>query len=109
MKKILGAVALSALLIGGLAGASLHLPGAHAGGFEAVHSPAGTAPVVASTGYADLVARVAPSIVTVRSERMVKPAALPFGDDDENGPLPFFGRRFPGPGEPRREGGLGSG
>jgi len=109
MKKILSAAVLAALLIGGLAGANLRVPGVHAGGFEAVHSAVGAAPVVASTGYADLVVKVAPSIVTVRSERMVKPAAVPFGDDDENGLFPFFGRRFGVPSEPRRQGGLGSG
>jgi Do/DeqQ family serine protease len=60
--------------------------------------------------YADLVSAVAPSVVTVRSERVVKPTAgaNPFGDD------PFL-RRFFGEGlqesplVPRREGGLGSG
>jgi serine protease Do len=65
------------------------------------------APVAASTGYADVVARVAPSIVTVYSERMVKPAALRFG----RGELPpmFRGFGIPENPEPRRQGGLGSG
>jgi Do/DeqQ family serine protease len=82
----------------------------HAGSLEAVHSAVGVAPVPASSGYAELVARVAPSIVTVRSERLAKPAALPFGGDE--GQLPFFGRGYgmPAPDRaPRREGGLGSG
>jgi Do/DeqQ family serine protease len=82
----------------------------HAGGLEAVHSAMGVAPVPASSGYAELVANVAPSIVTVRSERLAKPAALPFGGDE--GQLPFFGRGYgmPAPDRaPRREGGLGSG
>ncbi len=64
--------------------------------------------------YADLVARVAPAVVTIRAERVVKPAnqAMPFPDD----PMfrRFFGDRLPpglpgGPGGGHREGGLGSG
>jgi Do/DeqQ family serine protease len=66
--------------------------------------------VAASSGYADLVARVAPSIVTIRSERVSKPVAAPFDNGGEN-PFPFlFPRGFPAPDlRPRREGGLGSG
>ena len=41
---------------------------------------AGRGPGARGTGYADLVAKVAPSIVTVRSERKVQAAALPFGE-----------------------------
>jgi serine protease Do len=104
-----GAATLALLLTGGFMAASLHGPAAvHAGGFEAVHSPQGVAPVPASTGYADLVAKVAPSIVTIRAERKVQAATLPFGEGD----LPGFLRRFgqePGDRQPRREGGLGSG
>ena len=63
-------------------------------------------------GYADVVAKVAPAVVTVRSQRVLKVAEQsPFG-----GPDPFeefFGRQFPGrrsqPQPPRREGALGSG
>jgi serine protease Do len=104
-----GAVTLAALLTGGFMVASFHQPAAvHAGGFEAVHSAQGAAPVPASTGYADLVAKVAPSIVTIRAERKVQAAALPFGEDQ----LPPFLRGF-GQGrrdlQPHREGGLGSG
>jgi len=66
------------------------------------------APVPASTGYADVVAKVAPSIVTVYSERIVKPASAPFSERD----LPPMFRHFGIPDvpmQPRRQGGLGSG
>ena len=110
MRRIVGLVAAAGLVAGGLAVGSVVNGNAHAGGFEAVHSTVGVAPVPASSGYAELVARVAPSIVTVHSERLVRPAAMPFGGED--GELPFFGRGFgqPGPDNaPRRQGGLGSG
>ncbi len=59
--------------------------------------------------YADVVARVAPAVVTVRSERRGRAAQQhPFMDD----PMfrEFFGQRMPnGPQTPRREEGLGSG
>jgi Do/DeqQ family serine protease len=57
--------------------------------------------------YADLVARVSPAVVTIRSVRTVRQTQLPFDPD--------FMRRFfgdgPGAGRmrPHREGGLGSG
>jgi serine protease Do len=66
------------------------------------------APVPASSGYADVVAKVAPSIVTVYSERLVKPASAPFG----GGELPPMFRHFglpDMPAQPHRQGGLGSG
>ena len=56
--------------------------------------------------YADLVSRVAPAVVTIRSIRTVHQAQLPFDDDMFRR---FFGdvpHAQPGP---RREGGLGSG
>jgi Do/DeqQ family serine protease len=61
--------------------------------------------------YADIVAQVAPAVVTVRTERVVREAASgPFGDD------PFFRQFFGQQGhnfnvrpQPREEGGLGSG
>jgi Do/DeqQ family serine protease len=73
------------------------------------------APVHVDGSYADVVARVAPSVVTVRSQRIVNVSDAqelpqdPFGE--------FFGRRIPGmpqiprmPQQPnRREGALGSG
>ena len=110
MRRMVGVVTAAGLLAGGLVGAALVGRDAQAGSLEAVHSAVGVAPVPASSGYAELVARVAPSIVTVRSERLVKPAAMPFGGD--GGEMPFFGRGF---GQqmpdmaPRRQGGLGSG
>ena len=110
MRRMVGVVTAAGLLAGGLVGAALVGRDAQAGNLEAVHSAVGVAPVPASSGYAELVARVAPSIVTVRSERLAKPAALPFGGDE--GQLPFFGRGYgmPAPDRaPRREGGLGSG
>jgi Do/DeqQ family serine protease len=67
-------------------------------------------PAPASSGYADVVAKVAPSIVTVYSERLAKPASLPFDGED----MPRFFRHFgipegPEAPQPRRQGGLGSG
>src|ERR1041384_7020283 len=73
--------------------------------------PAANAPanIGTQTSYADVVARVAPAVVTVRSERRVRaPQQHPFIDD------PFF-RQFFGDGAPREqqqpqiERGLGSG
>ncbi|HEV7905905.1 MAG TPA: DegQ family serine endoprotease [Pyrinomonadaceae bacterium] len=63
----------------------------------------------AQNSYADVVARVAPAVVTVRSERRGRAAQQhPFMDD----PMfrEFFGQRMPNsPQTPRREEGLGSG
>jgi len=67
------------------------------------------AAVAAQHSYADVVARVAPAVVTVRSERRGRAARQhPFMDD----PMfrEFFGQRMPNtPQTPRREEGLGSG
>lgn len=69
------------------------------------------APAIAQNSYADVVARVAPAVVTVRSERRVRAGSqFPFIDD----PFfrDFFGDRFRNrQGEPqeRRQRGLGSG
>jgi serine protease Do len=101
-----GRIAVVALAIGAGAFVGAGLGSAHV---EAGASPAAVAAPLPAGSYADLVARVAPSIVTVRSERMAKasPASLPFGQD------PFF--RFFGdrgqdlPEAPRRQAGLGSG
>jgi serine protease Do len=72
-------------------------------------APATGAPVAAQNSYADVVARVAPAVVTVRSERRGRAAQQhPFMDD----PMfrEFFGQRMPNmPQTPRREEGLGSG
>jgi serine protease Do len=67
------------------------------------------APAAAVNSYADVVARVAPAVVTVRSEIRVRPAQQqPFMDD----PFfrQFFGDRVPREDQtPRREEGTGSG
>ncbi|HYE65547.1 MAG TPA: Do family serine endopeptidase, partial [Pyrinomonadaceae bacterium] len=71
----------------------------------------GNTPAISQISYADLVDRVAPAVVTVRSERRVRtPQQFPFFDD----PFfrDFFGDRLPrGQQEApeRRERGLGSG
>jgi Do/DeqQ family serine protease len=76
-------------------------------------TPAGAAAAsvpMQTASYADLAARVAPSIVTVRSERVAKPepAGVPFGD--ERLFRRFFGERGPMlPEAPQRQSGLGSG
>ncbi len=114
-RVVVGAAGRALLLAAGLVGASRAGPSAHASSVEAVHEtrPAaavGVAPVVPASGYADLVARVAPSIVTVRSERLVKPAEVPLGDQQLMPFLRDFGFRLdPHQAQPHREGGLGSG
>ncbi|HLL76700.1 MAG TPA: DegQ family serine endoprotease [Pyrinomonadaceae bacterium] len=73
-----------------------------------VESAGGTA-AAAQNSYADVVARVAPAVVTVRAERRARAAQQhPFMDD----PFfrEFFGERLPRPDQtPRRQEGLGSG
>ena len=105
----LGAVAAATVLASAFVGVNLRSDAASAAG-RAIPAAAVAAPGGSAGSYADLVSAVAPSVVTVRSERVVKPTAgeMPFGDD------PFL-RRFFGDGfqrspmVPRREGGLGSG
>jgi Do/DeqQ family serine protease len=77
----------------------------------AASAPA-AAPVVAARGtmvesYADLVSRVVPAVVTVRSSRSVHQTQLPPGSDDMF--RRFFGEGFDSPRMPRRQAGLGSG
>jgi serine protease Do len=109
MSKTASAAALVALLTGGFLGAGLSEVSVTAGAPQAIHSPAAV-PGAAFSGYADLVARVAPSIATVRAERVAKPAALPFGRGENPFPFLFPDGRFGAPDlRPRREGGLGSG
>jgi serine protease Do len=98
---VVGAAALAALVTAGLA--DKPAPAVHAGTFAS----AAAAPVPAATGYADLVAKVQPSIVTVYSERLVKPTRMPFGTEEL--PPMFRGFGVPQMPEPRRRGGLGSG
>src|SRR5262249_58701536 len=71
--------------------ASGHAPAAVVRAAPALSSvPVASGPVAG--GYADVVAKVAPGVVTVRSQRAVKVA-----DSDDSFPDPFeefFGRRF---------------
>jgi Do/DeqQ family serine protease len=74
-----------------------------------VFAAAPLANVPAQGGYADVVAKVSPAVVTVRSTRAVRvQQPMPFDPFEE-----FFGRRMPRGRSPqapeRREGGLGSG
>ena len=65
--------------------------------------PQGRTTAPASGGYADVVERVAPAVVTVRSQRITRVRDQQGFDPFEE----FFGRRSPR--QPRREGALGSG
>jgi serine protease Do len=105
-------VLLAGVLIGwNLSGSSVDAAGTAAPAVQATRAPApqGRAGVHAADSYADLVAQVAPAVVTIRSERVVRQAASPLSGDD------FFqqffgtqGRRMRPP-QPREEGALGSG
>ena len=110
-RRLTGILMAGALIAGSAAAGSLatsHAPGPVVYAAPAVAS---TAPVAHVEGsYADVVAKVAPGVVTVRSQRVVKVA------DETDGPADpfeeFFGRQFGqrrGPQPPRREGALGSG
>jgi serine protease Do len=76
-------------------------------------APAGADARIIGTGqdsYAPIVEKVAPTVVTIRSERRVRAAQqFPFAEDDFF--QRFFGDRMPQreQPQPRREGGLGSG
>lgn len=78
--------------------------------------PARPLPLTAEVSYADLASRVSPSVVTVRSERLVRPASEEFPSTDD----PFLRRFFPegdggtqsrrrSPVPSQRQNGLGSG
>jgi serine protease Do len=79
------------------------------GGQAAAQTAVPPRAAASQNSYADMVARVAPAVVTIRSQRRVNSAQqLPFMDD----PLfrEFFGRRAPGGQQrPERQRGLGSG
>ncbi|MCP9492841.1 MAG: DegQ family serine endoprotease [Pyrinomonadaceae bacterium MAG19_C2-C3] len=63
--------------------------------------------VAAQNSYADVVSRVTPAVITVRSERRARPAQqFPFADDPRF--REFFGGRVPQQ-APQRQSGLGSG
>src|SRR5438552_16079804 len=109
-RRLTGILMVGALIAGSAAAGSL---ASHAPAPVVFAAPASTAPLAHAEGsYADVVAKVAPAVVTVRSQRVVKVAdESPFGGQD---PFEeFFGRRSPGrrqaPSQPRREGALGSG
>jgi serine protease Do len=108
-RRFTGILMVGALIAGSAAAGSLATSQAPAPVVFA--APAAGAPLPEG-GYADVVAKVAPAVVTVRSQRVVKVAdQSPFGGQD---PFEeFFGRQFPGrrsrPQPPRREGALGSG
>jgi Do/DeqQ family serine protease len=106
-------LAVAAMAASAFAGMNLRGSAVHAGGTitapaaPALPSVAGANPAVS---YADLASRVSPSVVTVRSERVAKPASDEFSLPDDPFLRQFFGRGFHGvPSEPRRQGGLGSG
>ena len=66
------------------------------------------APAGAQNSYADVVGRVAPAVVTIRSSRRARAAQqFPFMDDPRF--REFFGDRMPREQAPQRESGLGSG
>jgi serine protease Do len=93
-----------ALAVAALVGAGSSAPAAIAGAPPLAASPAESAP---GGSYADVVARVSPAVVTVRSQRAlsVRESQLPLDPFEE-----FFGRRAPrAPQAPRRERSLGSG
>jgi Do/DeqQ family serine protease len=102
-----GTLMVGALIAGSAAAGSLatsHVPAP-----VVFAAPTAAAPTVRADGsYADVVAKVAPAVVTVRSQRIVKVS------DAESMPDPFeefFGRRGRErqPQAPQREGALGSG
>ena len=107
-RKKMVAVGSALLIVGSLFGWT-------ANGFSNEDAAAVTpAPVVermadgTAASYADVVDRVAPAVVTIRSERMVRLTSQSLPDD----PFfrEFFGDRFPqGRSPERREGGMGSG
>jgi serine protease Do len=112
------------LIIGGgaaLVGAGLRAPAAHANGLgespiARVAPPARALSATPSrvagmpVSYADLASRVAPSVVTVRAERLVRPTSGGFTLPDDPFLRQFFGDQFHSlPQRPFRQGGLGSG
>jgi serine protease Do len=112
----LAAMASVILLTGVVAGWSLS--GSAVGAVASGATPVAASPAVADQArpglpapdsYADLVAKVAPAVVTIRSERVVRQADFPQGGPDDLFQQ-FFGRQGRRmPPQPREEGGLGSG
>jgi Do/DeqQ family serine protease len=108
------AVLASALLLAGVAigwnltGSAIQAVGGNPPAVTAAEPQPGRAALGRQDSYADLVAQVAPAVVTIRAERVVRQTAVPSADD------PFF-QQFFGPDarrmrpQPREEGALGSG
>ena len=102
-------VATALLLVGSLGG---WMAGGGLSG-NAAEVPAAPAPVIerladgTAGSYAAIVDRVAPAVVTIRSQRTVRTSAPQMPDN----PLfrEFFGDRLPRQAPERREGGMGSG
>jgi Do/DeqQ family serine protease len=104
-RRITGAL-LGGALLGAVAMAGAGALAGHAAGAvpaEAALPQPGRAAALAGGGYADVVERVAPAVVTVRSQRITRVRDQGLPDPLEE----FFGRRMPQ--RPRRQGGLGSG
>ncbi|HVO13522.1 MAG TPA: DegQ family serine endoprotease [Vicinamibacteria bacterium] len=99
-----GALALPVALAAGLATATVHARAAAPANAPVPALAADPARVAPVASYADLVSRVAPSVVTIRSEKTVKAADLQLPDELRE----FFGGRLPRM-TPHREGALGSG
>ncbi len=101
---------LGALLVAGAAGGWYVLaPRAEARAVVGAAAAAAAAVDPAGPSYADLIAKVMPAVVTVRSERLVQQTAAPFEDDLLRR---FFGDRGGAPRAmpaPRQASGLGSG
>ena len=106
----------AALIVAGLGAWTQHRPEAGERAGQTARVAPLTAPpaaaIPASGSYADLVARVAPGVVTVRSQRMVQQTSMQGPDEDWL--RRFFGQEGNGRSPrqrptPRREGGLGSG
>jgi Do/DeqQ family serine protease len=103
-RRLLGALAGGAL-VGAVAMAGVAAIPSHAAAPAApapVAAPQGRAAALAGGGYADVVDRVAPAVVTVRSQRVTRVRNQGQDPFEE-----FFGRRMPQ--QPRRQGALGSG
>jgi len=105
-----GAAGLAGLAAAGGAAIGLEHPSVQASAATPAAALPALSPVPAPGGYADLVERVAPSIVTVRSERLVETAGYRSrGRRGEQLPPFFRGFGLPDDQQPRRQSGLGSG
>ena len=105
----LGLAAAAVMLSAAFIGMNVKTPAVRAEVATAAAPAASVAGVPRDTAsYADLVSRVSPSVVTVRSQRMVRAASQQFDIPEEL--RPFFGDgQGSGPSAPRRQGALGSG